>query len=68
MDALERGRAAQRIADLARRDALEQAAKIAESHATCSCEGRSGRCLENDGPRAIAAEIRTLITKEDGNG
>jgi hypothetical protein len=40
----------------------ERCAKIAESFATCPCNGDRGRCTENDVPNAIAAAIRKAPT------
>lgn len=50
------------------REALERAAQIAESYATCGCEGKHGACMVDDVPKAIADEIRALSTIEPGEG
>lgn len=53
--------------DEVRREALEEAATLAESHATCGCNGKHGPCNADDAPLSIAAEIRALIaSKEEG--
>ncbi len=36
----------------------DRCAKIAASYATCGCNGKHGRCTEDDGPLSIAAAIR----------
>jgi len=44
----------------ARKKALEQAEKIARSHATCGCEGKHGACMVDDMVNGIADEIAAL--------
>jgi len=36
----------------------ERCARVAASYATCGCNGKHGRCTEDDGPLSIAAAIR----------
>jgi hypothetical protein len=48
----------QEYSHLAVRQERERCAKVAESFATCPCNGERGRCMENDQPRAVAAAIR----------
>lgn len=50
--------------ECSRADALEEAAKIAESHAYCGCNGKHGACMADDTPKAIAADIRAALLKQ----
>ncbi|MDE2100560.1 MAG: hypothetical protein KGL39_25175 [Patescibacteria group bacterium] len=46
--------------EAARAEAIEEAAMIAQSYATCGCNGAHGRCNTDDYPLAIAKAIRAL--------
>lgn len=47
---------------------LGEAAKVAEAHATCGCNGSLGTCLIDDAANACAAAIRALKDKPEREG